>query len=145
MAFDAHKNFAFSTVLTAPAPALSGTSLVLQAGDGAKFPAAPFNVVIWPTGVQPTAANAEIVRVTAKNVDTLTITRAQEGTAAVSIIIGYQVANACTSKVITDIESVVTRGAVPPIDPPAATAILFVQDNGDVFMNDQAGHWAKLL
>lgn len=43
--FDGHKNFAYSTVATAPSPATSGTSLVVQTGDGSKFafgaPAAP--------------------------------------------------------------------------------------------------------
>ena len=67
---------------------MSGTSLVVAAGTGAVFPAVPFNVVVWPAGQQPVATNAEIVRVTARATDTLTITRTQEGTSARSIIIG---------------------------------------------------------
>lgn len=35
---DAHKNFAYSTVATAPSPATTGTSLTVQTGDGTKFP-----------------------------------------------------------------------------------------------------------
>ena len=35
---DAHKNFAYSTIATAPTPATSGTTLVVQAGEGALFP-----------------------------------------------------------------------------------------------------------
>jgi len=61
---DVHKNFAYSTVATAPSPASSGTSLVVQAGDGAKFPTVPFNATVWPAGLQPLTTNAEIVRVT---------------------------------------------------------------------------------
>src|SRR3954465_13721971 len=118
MSFDAHKNFAYSTVLTAPAPALSGTSLVLQVGDGAKFPAAPFNITVWPIGLMPIATNAEVMRVTAKAGDTLTVTRAQEGSAAVSVVVGYQVAATLTAKVVKDIEdavnAVVTTGLVSP-------------------------------
>jgi len=89
---DALKNFAYSLVATPPSPATSGTSLVVTAGQGALFPAAPFDATIWPSGVQPLSTNAEIVRVTAVATDTLTITRAQYGTTAQSITTGYQIA-----------------------------------------------------
>ena len=105
--FDAHKNFAYSTVATAPSPASSGTSLVVQSGDGAKFPTAPFNATVWPAGVQPTSDVAEVVRVTAKSTDTLTITRAQESSTARSITAGDQIAATITSKSLTDIEGVI--------------------------------------
>lgn len=105
MSFDAHKNFAVSTVATAPSPATSGTSLVVAAGEGSKFPTPPFNASVWPANVQPTTANAEIVRVTAAATDTLTITRAQESTSARSIGIGDQIAATITAKVVTDIET----------------------------------------
>src|SRR5438105_2262796 len=95
---DAHANFAYSTVATAPSPATSGTSLVVASGDGAKFPATPFNVTIWPAGTQPTTANAEIARVTTRATDTLTITRAQESTSARTVIVGDQIANTATIK-----------------------------------------------
>lgn len=107
MAYDAHANFAYSTVATAPAPAASGTSLVVATGDGAKYPSTPFNAVIWPSGASPTEANAEIVRVTGIVGDTLTIVRDQEGTSSRTIVVGDQIANAITAKVITDIEALV--------------------------------------
>ena len=88
---DQIKNFAFSTVLTAPSPATSGTSLTVQSGDGAKFPTAPFYAVCSPAGVQPSTTNAEIVRVTAVSTDTFTITRAQDSSTAMSIAVGYQI------------------------------------------------------
>jgi hypothetical protein len=102
---DAHKNFAYSTVATAPSPASSGTSLVVQAGDGAKFPAASFNATIWPVSTQPTTANAEIVRVTVVSTDTLTITRAQESSSARTVVVGDQIAATITAKTLTDVES----------------------------------------
>ena len=89
---DSHKNFAYSTILTAPSPADSGTSLVVQSLDGAKFPTVPFNATVWPTGTQPLTTNAEIVRVTAISTDTFTITRAQESSTARSIVVGDQIA-----------------------------------------------------
>lgn len=111
MTFDAHKNFSYSTVATAPSPATSGTSLTLATGDGALFPAAPFNVTIWPSGALPTAANAEIARVTAVAGDVLTITRAQEGTSARTVVVGDQIAAVISVKTVTDIEAAADAAA----------------------------------
>lgn len=105
MAFDNHRNLSYSTVATAPSPATSGTSLVVGAGDGAKFPTAPFNATIWPAGARPTTATAEIVRVTGVSTDTLTIVRAQEGTSARTVIVTDQIAATITAKTITDLET----------------------------------------
>lgn len=102
---DAHKNFAYSTVATAPSPASSGTSLVVASGDGSLFPAVPFNATIWPTSAQPTSTTAEIVRVTAISTDTLTITRAQESTSARTVVVGDQIAATITAQTMTDIEN----------------------------------------
>jgi histidinol phosphatase-like enzyme len=108
MAFDAHANFAYSTVATAPSPANSGTSLTVATGDGAKFPAVPFNATVWPASTQPTTANAEIVRVTNISGDVLTITRTQESTSARTVLVGDQIADTITAKTFTDIESAIT-------------------------------------
>ncbi len=108
MPFDPHKNFAYSTVATAPSPATSGTALVLQTGDGVLFPdpatAGAFNLTVWPVSVAPIETNAEIVRCTARSTDTLTIVRTQEGTPARTIVVGDQIALTITAKVITDLE-----------------------------------------
>lgn len=109
MAFDAHKNFAVSTVAVAPSPATSGLSLTLATGGGALMPATPFNASVWPVGVIPLPTNAEIVRVTVVAGDVLTITRAQEtgagGPAARAIVVGDQIAATITAKTVTDLES----------------------------------------
>ncbi len=107
---DLHKNFAYSTIATAPSPAASGTSLVVAAGQGALFPVTPFNATIWPTGVQPTSSNAEIVRVTNISTDTFTITRTQEGTNARTVVVGDQIAATITAQTLTDVE-----GALPSV------------------------------
>lgn len=106
---DAHANFAYSTVATAPSPAATGTSLVVASGDGALFPAVPFNATVWPTGEQPTATNAEIVRVTAVSTDTFTITREQENTRSRTIVVGDQIAAAITNKTLVDAENIMSR------------------------------------
>jgi len=108
MAFDAHKNLAIGTV--AAAPGTAGLSLTVGSGEGARFPAAPFNATVWPASQAATPVNAEIVRVTARAGDVFTITRAQEGTTAKPIAIGYLIANTATAKTFTDIEAQVGGG-----------------------------------
>lgn len=107
MPFDAHANLAGSLVVVAPSPDTSGTTLEVVAGEGALFPAVPFNCTVMPANTMPTQANAEIVRVTNITGDVFTITRAQEGTTAKPIAIGYFIANSITVKDITDIEDAV--------------------------------------
>jgi hypothetical protein len=99
------KNFAYGTVATAPSPATSGTSVVLGSGQGALFPTSfPYSVVIWPTGVNPTSSNAEIVTVTGISTDTLTIVRAQEGTSARTVVTGDQIMYAITGELLRRLE-----------------------------------------
>lgn len=101
---DAHTNFAVSEVVTPPSPATSGTTLTLLAGHGGRFPVAPFNATVWPAGGSPDPTNAEILRVTSRVGDVLTFLRAQEGTTAQPIDIGFQIAATITVKTLTDVE-----------------------------------------
>jgi hypothetical protein len=101
---DLHKNFAYSLVATAPSPATTGTSLIVTAGQGALFPATPFQATIWITAAQPTTLNAEIVTVTAISTDTLTIIRNVEGSSARTVIIGDQIAATITTQTLNDVE-----------------------------------------
>jgi hypothetical protein len=104
MTQDPKFNFGYGTVLTPPSPVLTGTSLVLNSGQGARFPAVTgpteeYNLVFCPPGVLPLLSNAEIVRVTAHTAssDTLQVfTRAQEGTSAKTITTAWQVFRAIT-------------------------------------------------
>jgi len=103
---DARKNFSYGTVLTAPTPAASGTTLILNSGQGARFPApatdGEFNIVVKPFREIPTSSNAEICRVTARTTDTLTITREQESSSARTIIATDEVFLAMTKKTLDD-------------------------------------------
>lgn len=105
VAFDVHDNLATSSVATAPSPATSGTSLVVGAGDGALFANVPFYALVGPPGQFPTKANSEIVRVTARSTDTLTITRAQEGTTARTIVVGDRISIVLTKTQLEQAES----------------------------------------
>ena len=107
---DSHANLAYGTVLTAPSPATTGTSLTVSSGQGAHFPTPPFNATVWPAGLQPLTSNAEIVRVTAISTDTFTITRHQEGTSARAILVTDQIAATITAKTLTDVETLAVGG-----------------------------------
>lgn len=116
MSLDARKNFAYSTIAVAPSPDTSGTSLEVQAADGAKFAAVSFNAVVWPQGVQPTTTNAEVIRVTNKGSgDDWTIQRTQEGSSARAIQVGDQIMAGLTSKSLTDIEEYLTGVTSPTL------------------------------
>lgn len=97
-------NLAYSLVATAPSPAASGTSLVVSAGTGSRLPSVPFEATAWPPDVMPTPANAEIVTVTGLSTDTLTIVRAQGGTSAKTIAIGWQFAATVGVKMLNELD-----------------------------------------
>jgi len=80
----------------------TATEIVLLAGEGATLPTVPFNLVWWDSTQYTDPAECptvEIVRVTNVAIDTLTIVRAQESTAAtVKNVSGhtYKLVNAFT-------------------------------------------------
>jgi len=142
MAFDAHKNFAYSAIAIAPSPASSGTTLSVSAGTGALFPAAPFNCTVWPTTEQPISTNAEIIRVTSKGTgDNWTIVRTQEGSSARAILVGDQIAASITAKIVTDLETSIpsTAGLISAVNISAGatsnnlSALTFNNSNGVTF------------
>lgn len=91
--FPGSANFAETTVVTAPSPANSGTTMLLASGNG-PMPTPPFHAVTHPNGDAPTSSTAEIVLVTAMSGNQITaMTRAQQGTSAKTIVAGWRVAN----------------------------------------------------
>lgn len=108
MSYDNHSLLGFSTVQGGGVvSSTTGTSIQLSSSSGFSS-GANQNITVWPSGVDPTTSNAEIMRVTNNNTqnNTLTVTRAQEGSTALgNIAVGYQVANTITPKVLTDIEA----------------------------------------
>ena len=101
-------NLATSLVATAPSPATSGTSLTVDSGEGTWFPSASFYATAHPANEIPDKDTAEIVLVTAKTTDTFTITRAQKGTTAKSIAVGWRISN---SVYVEDFDEKVTGPA----------------------------------
>lgn len=103
-------NLLSSTVLTAPSPATTGTSLQVQTVDADNFPDpatyGEYNLVLNPAGYDASRTNAEIVRVTAKTGGgVLTITRAQEGTTAKTVEVGWEVSMNMTAKMFEDVDT----------------------------------------
>jgi hypothetical protein len=110
MALDPVMNFAIVTVSTGYDA--SATSIVLTSGHGAKLPSTfSYNLVWWNStdyGSPADDPNVEIVRVTARSTDTLTVTRAQESTTAATHNTSgktYKMLLGATAKTITDIDS----------------------------------------
>lgn len=110
MALDPVANFAIVTVSTGYDA--SATSIVLTSGHGAKLPSTfSYNLVWWNStdyGSPADDPNVEIVRVTDRSTDTLTVTRAQEGTSAATHNTDgktYKMLLGTTAKMITDIDS----------------------------------------
>jgi hypothetical protein len=124
---DNFANLAYGIVSGPPAPVDSGSTLTLEAGNGARFPAAPFQVTIWPIRQIPDPTNAEIASCTAVAGDTLTLLRAQQGTAPRRIVVGDQVALTVTKKLIDDLTAPLVSGRflvqVPLAQLPGAQAM----------------------
>ncbi len=94
------KNNAKSTITDNPLTS-GATTLNVQSGDGAKFPAAPFHATLYTTD----AALGEIVKITAKSTDAFTIVRAQEGTTAQSWAQNAHLELLVTAKLFDDFQT----------------------------------------
>ena len=117
--FDLHTNLALASVTVAPSPATSGTTFSMANGDAAMFPDpagsgnTAYNVVFFPTGVNPTQATGEIGRITAKGAadsggaghTQFTIARTQESSGARTVIVGDQVMIGNTKQSLLNIEA----------------------------------------
>lgn len=115
MPLDNAKNGARATLASGITAA--ATSIALTAGHGSRMPTVPFNAWIYNStdfaGDPHDDPGYEIVRVTARSTDTLTITRAQELTSAADHNTSgktYRLVAGQTAKVInTDLPTVFTR------------------------------------
>ncbi len=134
MTFQSAQNAAYSLVATAPSTPTGGTSLVVTAGEGARFSGitTPFYATVWATGAQPVWApgsaaggNFEIVQVTNVTTDTLTIVRAREGTTARTVLVGDQIAETWTAATFRNAQNL-------PRSARSSNTILGVTDGGTV-------------
>jgi hypothetical protein len=112
-------NFANFSIATVSAPyGAAATSVVMGTGGAARMPTVPFNAVWWNAtdyGDPADDPNREIVRVTNVASETLTVARAQEGTAATTKNTAgktYRIMATLTAKTLnTDIPGLLAGGA----------------------------------
>lgn len=90
-----------ATALLAASISTSGTTLVLTAGAGLKFPVLVVPDFFYGT-IYDSAGNYEIVKVTARTADSLTVVRAQEGTSALAFSSGDAFAQRVTAASLND-------------------------------------------
>lgn len=101
-------DLADTTVGSAPSPASSGTSLTVASSTGGWFPSSfPFDVAIGPVSTVLNRSNTEIAKCTGRTGDVLTITRAQYGTSARSIIAGDRIALVLTWTYVQALETAI--------------------------------------
>jgi hypothetical protein len=109
------KNLALGYVATAPSPATTGTSLVLGSGEGARFPQPStdgnFYVTAMPPGENPNVSNSEILQVTARSTNTLTIVREQGDTTAKKIEAGWIILQSIYKENILDEDTMASNSA----------------------------------
>src|SRR3989338_2728450 len=93
------KNNAKSTITDNPLTS-GATTMNVQSGDGAKFPAAPFHATLYAS--DPSVG--EIVKVTAKSTDTFTIERAKENTTAQAWVQNTRIELLVTARLFDDLD-----------------------------------------
>lgn len=82
----------------------ASTSIALAAGDGSKFPTLGAGDY-FPATISKPDGTLEIVRVTARSGDTLTVTRAQEGTTALAFDAGSLIELRLTAAIVEALEN----------------------------------------
>ena len=114
------KNNAFSTL----ASGIDGsvTSITVAAGTGSLFPAAGGADYFYATLIN-TSNQLEVVKVTSRSTDTLTVVRAQDGTTARAYSSGARIELRVTAALLADI-----RDSITPADGTVTTAKI-VNDN----------------
>ncbi len=119
------------------------TSIILNTNEGSKLPdpSSVFNLVWWNSTDYPDPSddpNKEIVRCTTRTTDTLTVTRAQEGTSAsIKNLAGktYKMILSPTAKTISDISSAITARVAKTGD--TMTGTLNLPTNGLIVGTNQ--------
>ena len=84
------RDYAVAEVLTPPSPATSGTSMTVKSGQAANLGTDfPFRATLYNPTVAPVKAVIEEVSVSGITGDTISMTRAQNGTTAQSVAAGW--------------------------------------------------------
>lgn len=112
----------------------SVTSITLTSGQGARFPTLTASDYFYATLID-TSNNLEIVKVTARSTDVLTVVRAQESTTARAYSTGDRIEIRITAQTFTDAAAVI----------PSGTVMLFVQTAAPTGWTKSTTHDNKAL
>lgn len=121
----------------------TATSITVQADSGALFPALSAGDYFYAT-LANVANELEIVRVTARSGDTLTVQRGQEGTTARTYIAGDRIEARITAAILTAFEAARTTGSghADRTDNPHATTAsqvgAYTKAESDALLNTKA-------
>lgn len=89
----------------------SVTTVSLAAGTGARFPSLGSGEYFYATIVDA-SNNLEIIKVTARSTDTLTVVRGQDGTSARSFAAGDRIELRVTAAALTDLQAFTPTGTI---------------------------------
>ena len=105
----------------------SATTVTVDSGQGARFPTLSSGDFFFATLID-TSNNLEIIKVTARSTDSMTVTRAQDNTSARAFSIGDRIelrpTAALFDQLITDISNAGVAGITSSADATAAPAIV---------------------
>ena len=90
------------------------TTITVKQGQGEALPSVPFFATLTPLGVLSTIDNSEIVEVTARTGDVLTVVRAQRGTSAKTFAADSILANSIYIEDLDSGSSIVISETPPP-------------------------------
>lgn len=102
----------------------SDTAILLGAGQGVFFPALTAGNWYYATLVHQATAVIEIVKVTGRTVDTLTVVRGQDGTSATSFTIGSLVELRLTAQTLREVDWHVVAGVANGLATLDASALI---------------------
>lgn len=113
---DSYTNFATSVIAVAPAPATTGLTLTLESGTGDLFPDENFVCFTGPPGTPPASATTEILYVTSRDGDVLTLDeRGAQGSVVQQIAAGWEIYHGFSAKTWNDIVTLVEEGHLPTV------------------------------
>ena len=138
--------FANNAATTLAAGIASGaTSITVATGAGALFPTLAAGDHFYATLVD-SAQNIEIVKVTARSTDTLTVVRAQEGTSARAYSSGDKIELRLTAAALAEIASVDVSTTAP--SSPAAGDLWWHSEQGSLYVyydDGSSSQWVAVI
>lgn len=95
----------FATTILASSINAGATSITVRSGDGALFPQPATGDDYFYAVLVNTSAQREVVKVTARSTDVMTVVRAQEGTSALTYNVGDIFAHRVTAASLNALKS----------------------------------------